>query len=142
MFMFVMLTGYFASLFVGHVPDISISLLLYKVFRSNGSSLCRDCGRCERRQLFTGMRRRLVSHDPGMIFSLFPPKDFSTLLCNATYMQRRRDTPLHEAVQNGHSHVVNVLLQKGADPEARNIVGRRLGRGGFLWTYSHFNLTL
>jgi FOG: Ankyrin repeat len=36
----------------------------------------------------------------------------------------RGETPLHCAAGSGHSDVVRLLLERGADPEARDVSGR------------------
>lgn len=42
-------------------------------------------------------------------------------------------TPLHQAAQQGHTHVINVLLQHGARPEATTAVSGRPAPGTPAW---------
>lgn len=49
-------------------------------------------------------------------------------------------TPLHQAAQQGHTHIINVLLQYGAKPNATTAVSLEI-TSGFV-TVFHFSLAI
>lgn len=51
-----------------------------------------------------------------------PPPSLLTI-ANVLFPAQNGYTPLHQAAQQGNTHVVNVLLQHGAKPNATTLVG-------------------
>lgn len=55
------------------------------------------------------------------LFLLPFPRPFTNALACAPPLQNGY-TPLHQAAQQGHTHIINVLLQHGAKPNATTAV--------------------
>lgn len=45
------------------------------------------------------------------------------ILANVVFPLQNGYTPLHQAAQQGNTHIINVLLQNGAKPNAMTVVG-------------------
>lgn len=54
---------------------------------------------------------------------LHPPLFTTLILDNGLFPTQSGYTPLHQAAQQGNTHVINVLLQHGAKPNAMTLVG-------------------
>lgn len=80
-------------------------------------------------QLPAPERRRGQRQDqgtaPGPAPHRLTPLFARLLLANGLFPAQNGYTPLHQAAQQGNTHVINVLLQHGAQPNATTLVGRR-----------------
>lgn len=51
-------------------------------------------------------------------------------MANGLFPAQNGYTPLHQAAQQGNTHIINLLLQHGAKPNATTLVGSRRRGGG------------